>query len=325
MATKNHLTLLKKDVHVWNDWRQKNPTIRPDLSEANLRGANLSGADLSGANLRANLSEADLRTADLSGADLSEANLRGANLLGANLRGADFREANLRGADLSGANLRSADLGGSNLLETVFANTDLTDAKGLDHCIHRGPCTVDHRTLKRSGPLPLAFLRGCGLPDSLIDYLPSLLNQAIQFYTCFISYSSKDHEFAERLHADLQDKGVRCWFAPEDLKIGDELRPTFDQAIRVRDKLLIVLSDTSIERPWVKREVEQALDEEARRGELVLFPIRLDDAVLEATVGWATDVKRRYIGDFSAWKDHDAYRRAFERLLRDLKVEGRAE
>jgi hypothetical protein len=190
--------------------------------------------------------------------------------------------------------------------------------------MHHGPCTVDHRTLERSGPLPLAFLRGCGLPDSLIDYLPSLLNQAIQFYSCFISYANKDHEFAERLHADLQDKGVRCWFAPEDLKIGDELRPTFDQAIRVRDKLLIVLSETSIERPWVKREVEQALDEEARRGELVLFPIRLDDAVLDATVGWATDVKRRLIGDFSAWKDHDAYQRAFERLLRDLKVEGRA-
>ncbi len=94
--------------------------------------------------------------------------------------------------------------------------------------------------------------------------------------------------------------------------------------VRVRDKLLIVLSETSIERPWVKREVEQALDEEGRRGEPVLFPIRLDDTVLKATVGWATDVKRRHIGDFSAWKDHDAYQRALERLLRDLKVEGRA-
>ena len=36
----------------------------------------------------------------------------------------------------------------------------------------------------------LAFLRGVGLPDNLIDYLPSLLNQPIQFYSCFISYSS---------------------------------------------------------------------------------------------------------------------------------------
>ena len=29
----------------------------------------------------------------------------------------------------------------------------------------------------------------------------------------------------------------------------------------------------------------------------------------------------RHIGDFHAWKDHDEYRKSFERLLRDLKAE----
>jgi hypothetical protein len=53
----------------------------------------------------------------------------------------------------------------------------------------------------------------------LIEYLPALLNQAIETYSCFISYSTKDQEFAERLHADLQNKGVRCWFAPHDLRM----------------------------------------------------------------------------------------------------------
>ena len=42
----------------------------------------------------------------------------------------------------------------------------------------------------------------------------------IEFYSCFISYASRDQEFAERLYADLQSKGVRCWFAPEDMKNG---------------------------------------------------------------------------------------------------------
>jgi hypothetical protein len=79
-------------------------------------------------------------------------------------------------------------------------------AEGLETCLYMGPSTIDYRTLQRSGPLPLAFLRGVGLPD----YLPSLLNRPIQFFSCFISYSSKDQEFADRLHADLQNKGVRC-------------------------------------------------------------------------------------------------------------------
>jgi hypothetical protein len=30
--------------------------------------------------------------------------------------------------------------------------------------------------------------------------------------------------------------------------------------------------------------------------------------------------RTRHIGDFSRWKDHDAYQQAFERLLRDLKA-----
>jgi hypothetical protein len=93
-----------------------------------------------------------------------------------------------------------------------------------------------------------------GLPESLIDYLPSLLNQPLQFYSCFISYSSKDQPFVERLHADLQAKGVRCWFAPEDLKIGDRLVETIDMAIRLRDKLLLILSETSVASAWVLKE-----------------------------------------------------------------------
>ena len=111
-------------------------------------------------------------------------------------------------------------------------NVDLSTTKGLDTCTHEGPSVLDHRTLQRSGRLPLAFLRGCGLPDRLIDYLPSLLDEAIQYYSCFISYSSKDDAFAKRLHADLQNNGVRCWFAPHDLPIGAKTWDAIDAAIQ---------------------------------------------------------------------------------------------
>ena len=44
---------------------------------------------------------------------------------------------------------------------------------------------------------------------------------------------------------------------------------------------------------------------------------------METNEAWAADIRRtRHIGDFSRWKDHDAYQSAFERLLRDLKAEG---
>jgi hypothetical protein len=207
-------------------------------------------------------------------------------------------------------------------VETGLSNVDLSRCKGLESTFHQCPSSIDIRTLQRSGPLPLVFLRGVGLPEALIEYLPSLLHLSIQLYSCFISYSAKDEEFVRRLHADLQDNGVRCWFAPEDMKIGAKILDTLDQAIRLRDKILLVLSEASIASDWVEDEVTKGFAEERQRGGVVLFPVRLDDAVLATDEAWALKLRdNRNIGDFRHWKDHDAYQKTLARLLRDLRVE----
>jgi hypothetical protein len=38
----------------------------------------------------------------------------------------------------------------------------------------------------------------------------------------------------------------------------------------------------------------------------------------------AREIREYFIPDFSNWKDHDSYQKAFARLLRDLKAETRA-
>jgi hypothetical protein len=170
--------------------------------------------------------------------------------------------------------------------------------------------------------LPLAFLRGVGLPDKVIDYLPSLTSRPIQFYSCFISYSHKDEEFAQRLHADLQNKGVRCWFAPHDLPIGGKILDEIDAAIRLRDKVLLILSEQSINSDWVEDEVKTAFEEERKRRQTVLFPLRLDDAILETKEAWASKLRAdRNIGDFRQWRSHDQYQRTLDRVMRDLRSE----
>jgi hypothetical protein len=147
----------------------------------------------------------------------------------------------------------------------------------------------------------------------------------LQFYSCFISYSSKDQVFAERLHADLQNKGVRCWFAPHDLPIGAKTWDAIDEAIRRRDKLLVVLSMASLDSEWVEDEVDKAYAEERSRKEIVLFPIRIDDTVLSTDEPWAVKLRdQRNIGDFREWRKSAEYQKSLERLLRDLKASGTA-
>ena len=212
---------------------------------------------------------------------------------------------------------------------------DLSQARGLADVEHSFSSCLDPSTLKNSGPLPLPFYRGCGFPDSLIDYLPSLLNEAIHFYSCFISYSTKDQSFADRLHADLQNKGVRCWFARHDIAGGKKIHEQIDQAIRVYDRLLLILSDSSMTSNWVKTEIANALDKEQRTRRRVLFPVSLVpfDQVKEwrnfnSDIGLdaAREIREYFIPDFTGWdKDNAAYKRALEQLLKGLKTNEKSE
>jgi uncharacterized protein YjbI with pentapeptide repeats len=342
MANPEHIKILKQGVKAWNAWRVSAPEAIPNLGNAilnykNLKGVNFDNtllpgarlyeADLSSASLRgANLSNTYLRNAKLSNADLSAAIVYEANLIESVFLNVSLKDAFLHGADFINMDLRGADFSNAFMDAAVFSNVDLRSVKGLESIRHRGPSMISVDTIYNSkGNIPEKFLRGCGLPESFIIQIPALVAamQPIQFYSCFISYSSKDQEFADRLHADLQSKGVRVWFAPHDMPIGARLRPAIDESIRLHDKLLLVLSESSVSSQWVEQEVETALSREREQdGKTVLFPVRIDDAVMEIKSGWPALLKNtRNVGDFTRWKDHDSYRKAFDRLLRDLKAE----
>ncbi|HEV7890765.1 MAG TPA: toll/interleukin-1 receptor domain-containing protein [Pyrinomonadaceae bacterium] len=336
MANLEHLEILRQGVEMWNEWRLNASMDNvfseydpPDLSGADLHGINLSEVDLSSVDLKnANLTDVILNDAGLIGADLSDA-----RLCNSHLSFVDFTQATLVGADLTGAFflqtiLQETVLANANLLNarmyyTSFNNVDLSEVQNLDSVIHEGPSTIGIDTIYKSGGnISEKFLRGCGVPEDFVIYMRSLTGKAIEFYSCFISYSSKDAEFAKRLYNDLQSEGVRCWFALEDLKIGERLRVRIDEAVRLHDKLLLILSKNSVASQWVEKEVETAFEKEAKQKKTVLFPVRLDDAVMKKKMGWAADVRKsRHIGDFTDWKNHDSYKKAFERLMRDLKAE----
>jgi uncharacterized protein YjbI with pentapeptide repeats len=319
-----------------------------NLSDAALVGAVLSDADLVGANLiDANMRGANFSGANLRRADLSHANLYHANLVGANLTNAYLHRTNLSSADLSNANLHGAlimdtyfrlsklhhaDFAQSHCLGAQFCDVDLSVAEGLEHVEHRGPSTVGIDTIcKSGGKIPEGFLRGCGVPDEFIRYIPSLIGamSAVEFYSCFISYSHKDEEFCQRLHSRLRDAHLRVWFAPEEMKGGRKLIDQIDSAIRLHDKLLLVLSEQSMKSDWVATEIYKARQREKKEHRQVLFPIRLCsfDAIrdwesFDADSGkdMAREIREYFVPDFSNWKDHDSFEQSFARLLKDLKA-----
>ncbi len=299
-----------------------------DLREADLRRAKLMGADLR----LANLMEANLRRADLRFSNLNEANLNEANLKLVKLRFAKMRLVNLMDANLSGAVLGNVDLTSAICLSTIFADVDLSAVKGLETVEHRGPSTIGVDTLYKSqGEIPEIFLRGCGMPDDMILFIPSLLEQEISFYSYFITYSQADKPFAQRVFDTLQEKGIRCWLDEKAINSDDSLHQEVDHGIRQWDKLLLCCSEHSLKSWWVDDEIDTAFEkerdfiEEKEEKILALIPLDLDGHMFsdEYIKEEKSDIQSRLVIDFTGWEDDNAkFEQQMEKVVRALKTDG---
>jgi len=364
MANPEHLKILHQGEDTWNHWRIENQDIEPDLSNANLQdvgfggtdlnlqdvnlaganfadtrqtvSANFCGANLAGANLaETSIFKASFRYANLTGVKFSRARLIIVDFTGADLREADFREVEELGSiDFTGANLGYANFNKTRgCYGMLLVDTDLQEVIGLDTVSQIGPSHIGIDTLYKShGKIPDKFLRDAGVPEEIITHIvPSIRNgPAIQWHSCFISYSTKDEKFARRLHSRMREANMRVWFAPEDLKGGKKLHEQLFEAIQIHDRLLIVLSEHSIQSEWVMTEIRKAREVEKKEKRRKLFPIRLCDMTrlqkwecfdADSSKDLAVEVHEYFIPDFSNWKDHDAFESAFARLKKDLEAE----
>jgi uncharacterized protein YjbI with pentapeptide repeats len=118
MSSDIYRKIILLDHSQWAEWRESNPSIKPDLS----------GADFSGFGL----SQYDLSESNLSNAIFKEASLVCAMLIKADLRGADLRRCNLTGADLFGSNLGQVKGKSSNFENTNAGNSEISEANISD-------------------------------------------------------------------------------------------------------------------------------------------------------------------------------------------------
>lgn len=294
-----------------------------NLESTNFQHCNLSGCDLRWSNLKyAQMQEADLTEADLRGSNLWEANLTRANLEKAHLVLTQLNQAMLREAKLhramlfrsrldqtclEGANLTEADLANVNLTratlcKTLLNNVDLSGAQGLESAWYLGRSFVDVHTLHRSqGRLPLCFLRGVGLPDSLLAYVqePEIASRPTP--ACYLIYELGDQAFVEQICADLQARGIRCWAVSTDwpphyrplradvpspqMWVHNQAYPPawrVGELVRESEKVLLVASRAALA-TWVTsgKAFPQIWRQEERRQRQCLLPLCVEEQIWE--------------------------------------------
>lgn len=93
----------------------------------------------------------------------------------------------------------------------------------------------------------------------------------------FISYSSKDRNFIERLAGDLKNKGIHVWYDQWELKVGDSLFEKISTGIKSQDYIVVVLSDASVKSKWVMKELGAGFIRELQEKRVVVLPVVIND------------------------------------------------
>lgn len=343
MANEHHLKILSKGVAEWNAWRASSPDVVPDLRETDLSGFAFGHLEDLGKNLGIDLHNPRLDRSKLTvGMELSKTRfdrsiLRNCDLLGANLSYADFTDADLAGSILintlllhtnfTRAVLDRVDFSQTIWLQSVLLQSRMNGARGLDQTMHLGPSVIDPDAIGTLDSKAADFLRRAGLQDAFFSQFLPDTNETTLYPSCFISYSQQDETFAKRLHGRLSELMVPVWYAPHALVGGKKIIEQIEDAIEMYDRLLLILSNSSMSSEWVKSEVRRALQKERQTKKRALFPIRL--VSFEELKSWrlfdsdngkdlAVEVREYFIPDFSGWRKPRVFDDAISRLLSDL-------
>ena len=96
-----------------------------------------------------------------------------------------------------------------------------------------------------------------GLEDlkrmTLIEQAPTDSHKA------FLSFGWEDHDLAERIAKHLQSNGIETWWAQWEIRAGDSLRQKIDEGLGVCTDFIVLLTPTSIHKPWVNQEMDAGL------------------------------------------------------------------
>lgn len=283
MANPEHLKIIKQGVEVWNEWREKNPAITPDLSRADL--------------IRANLSGADLRRANLGEAILSQATLIGTHLSGANVGWTIF-------ADIDLSTVKG--------LETVRHYAPSTI--GID-TIYKSRGNIPEVFLRRAG-VPENFITYMrSLTGAALDFYKCF----ISFTEADDLFSERLYNDLQGAGVRCwRWKEDAPWGKNLMSSIDDAVR-YYDKLVVICSEQS--LKSPAVMRE-IERALQKE-DDLARQGKEggVLFPLRLDDYLFnEWSHHRKADLIAKNVGDFRRWHEPEHYKRSFERLLRDLKA-----
>jgi uncharacterized protein YjbI with pentapeptide repeats len=321
---------------------------RASLQEMMCFRASFVNCNFDGAVLRrSRLLETHIDNSTVVGCDLFASSFLACRITGSSFANSDLNTTEVRDTPLDICNfsyarllrttfanvaVRAVDFSGATLSGTTFVNSDIVDLINNTDVVFTGPVTLDWLTLCRCVTAPHLdhFLLRAGMPEVFVRYsidcaksmdkhmLSSLL------YSTFISHGGPDRRFAERLRDILIYNGVRTFLFSRDAIPGQPLHKVMRDGVAAHDRIIVVCSEVSLDRPGVQNEIELTLRREAREGgKAYLIPVILDDYLFH----WkpnrfelAQELRDRVVADFRGAEDDELmFKQGITDLLRALR------
>lgn len=181
----------------------------------------------------------------------------------------------------------------------------------------------DVREIESGRPVSLAVLRR--VAEALGAQPHDLLSaDSVEFHSVFLSYGGPDQAVAGHFFEWLDSRGVNCFFFPESATPGVRIHRTMSEGVAAFDRIVLLCSVHSLDRPGVMYELEQVLSREADEGgSELLIPVALDDFIWAwrpSKPDIARQVRARVVADYrEVLSNSEAFDHQMNRLLRALR------
>jgi len=93
----------------------------------------------------------------------------------------------------------------------------------------------------------------------------------------FISYSSKNKDFARKLASDFAELGHEPWLDEWEIKVGECIPSKIEHGVSEADYVVVVLSTSSVKSGWVEREWKIKYWEEIEQNKTLVLPVLIEN------------------------------------------------
>jgi len=100
----------------------------------------------------------------------------------------------------------------------------------------------------------------------------------------FVCHGSEDKKTAQELASYLCSRGAEVWLDDWEIRVGDSIVTKINEGLEAASHLALLLSASSVNKPWVRREFSSALMRQLKNNSVSVLPVRLDDSAIPAVL-----------------------------------------